>query len=125
MKMKVILSWRIVAALIIPAGMLLFSSCEKYAYQLETVNPEEPVLFQTQIQPIFTSNCITCHKGSRNPDLRNGNSYASLTNGGFVNLPAAGSRLYSQVISGSHTAFTLDAEKQLILLWIGQGALNN
>ena len=125
MKMKVKLSWRIVAALIIPAGMLLFSSCEKYAYQLETVNPEEPVLFQTQIQPIFTNNCITCHKGSRNPDLRNGNSYASLTNGGYVNLPAASSRLYSQVISGSHTAFTLDTEKQLILLWIGQGALNN
>ncbi|HBC77521.1 MAG TPA: hypothetical protein DEO60_05775 [Bacteroidales bacterium] len=125
MKMKVKLSWRIVAALIIPAGMLLFSSCEKYAYQLETVNPEEPVLFQTQIQPIFTSNCITCHKGSRNPDLRNGNSYASLTNGGYVNLPASGSRLYSQVISSSHSAFTLDAEKQLILLWIGQGALNN
>lgn len=123
--MKVKLSWRIVAALIIPAGMLLFSSCEKYAYQLETVNPEEPVLFQTQIQPIFTNNCITCHKGSRNPDLRNGNSYASLTNGGYVNLPAASSRLYSQVISGSHTAFTLDTEKQLILLWIGQGALNN
>jgi hypothetical protein len=125
MKMKVKLSWSIVAALIIPAGMLLFSSCEKYAYQLETVNPEEPVLFQTQIQPIFTTNCITCHKGSRNPDLRNGNSYASLTTGGYVNLPAASSRLYSQVISGSHAAFTLDTEKQLILLWIGQGALNN
>jgi len=123
--MKVKLSWRIVAALIIPAGMLLFSSCEKYAYQLETVNPEEPVLFQTQIQPIFTNNCITCHKGSRNPDLRNGNSYASLTTGGYVNLPAANSKLYSQVISGSHAPFTLDAEKQLILLWIGQGALNN
>jgi len=123
--MKVKLSWRIVAALIIPAGMLMFSSCEKYAYQLETVNPEEPVLFQTQIQPIFTNNCITCHKGSRNPDLRNGNSYASLTTGGYVNLPAANSKLYSQVISGSHAPFTLDAEKQLILLWIGQGALNN
>jgi hypothetical protein len=125
MKMKVKLSWSIVAALIIPAGMLLFSSCEKYAYQLETVNPEEPVLFQTQIQPIFSNNCITCHKGSRNPDLRDGNSYSSLTTGGFVNLPAASSRLYSQVISSSHSSFTLDAEKQLILIWIGQGALNN
>jgi hypothetical protein len=125
MKMKVKLSWSIVAALIIPAGMLLFSSCEKYAYQLETVNPEEPVLFQTQIQPIFSNNCITCHKGSRNPDLRDGNSYSSLTTGGYVNLPAADSRLYSQVISGSHASFTLDTEKQLILIWIGQGALNN
>ena len=123
--MKVRLSWSIVAALIIPAGMLLFLSCEKYAYQLETVNPEEPVLFQTQIQPIFSNNCITCHKGSRNPDLRDGNSYASLTTGGYVNLPAANSKLYSRIISGSHAAFTLDAEKQLILIWIGQGALDN
>jgi hypothetical protein len=103
----------------------LLSSCEKVAYQVETVDPNVPVLFQTQIQPIFTANCITCHKGSRNPDLRNGNSYASLTGGGFVNLPAASSRLYSQVTSGSHTSFTLDAEKQLILNWIDQGALNN
>jgi hypothetical protein len=123
--MKVKLSWSAVAAFIIPAGMLLLSSCEKVAYQVETVDPNVPVLFQTQIQPIFTANCITCHKGSRNPDLRNGNSYASLTGGGFVNLPAASSRLYSQVTSGSHTSFTLDAEKQLILNWIDQGALNN
>jgi len=125
MRMKVKLSRSFVAALIMPAAMLLFSSCEKYAYQLETVDPQVPVLFQTQIQPIFTNNCITCHKGSRNPDLRNGNSYASLTNGGYVNLPAENSKLYSQVTSASHTSFTLDAEKQLILIWIGQGAQNN
>jgi hypothetical protein len=105
--------------------MTLFSSCEKYVYELGTVDPVEPVLFQTQIQPIFTNNCITCHKGSRNPDLRDGNSYNSLTTGGYVNLPAANSRLYKQVVSGSHFSFTLDTEKQLILIWVGQGALNN
>jgi hypothetical protein len=125
MRMKIKLSWSVVAAFIIPTGMLLFSSCEKYSFELATVDPQVPVLFQTQIQPIFTNNCITCHKGSRNPDLRNGNSYASLTGGGFVNPPAANSRLYSQVTSGSHTSFTLDAEKQLIFNWIEQGALNN
>jgi hypothetical protein len=107
------------------AGMVMFSSCEKYSYELETVNPGEPVLFQTQIQPVFTANCITCHKGFRNPDLRAGNSYLSLTSGGFVNLPAEKSKLYSQIISGSHKSFTIDTEKQLILLWIGQGALDN
>jgi len=125
MKMKAKLSWSIVAALIIPAGMLFFSSCEKYAYQVETVDPEEPVLFQTQIQPIFTTNCIACHKGSRNPDLRNGFSYASLTDGGYVTTPADDSKLYKKMVSSSHAAFTLDTEKQLVLLWIGQGALNN
>jgi hypothetical protein len=125
MKIKVKLLWTVVAAFLIPAGMTLFSSCEKYAYELETVDPVEPVLFQTQIQPIFTNNCITCHKGSRDPDLRDGNSYNSLTTGGYVNLPAANSRLYRQVVSGSHFSFTIDTEKQLILIWIGQGALNN
>lgn len=125
MKMKTRLLSTFVAASLLTAGLVLFSSCEKYAYQIETVNPEEPVLFQTQIQPIFTSNCIVCHKGSRNPDLRAGNSYASLTSGNFVTLPAAKSRLYRQITSASHSPFTLDAEKQLILIWIGQGALNN
>ena len=119
------LSWRVVAAFLIPAGMVLFSSCEKYAFQVETIDPQVPVLFQSQIQPIFTSNCVVCHKGSRNPDLRDGNSYASLTDGSYLNLPAATSRLSTQVTSASHTAFTVDIEKQLIYNWIDQGALNN
>jgi len=125
MKMKVKLSWSIVAALIIPAGMALFSSCEKYTFEPETIDPGEPVLFQTQIQPVFTSNCIQCHKGSRDPDLRDGFSYASLTEGNYVSTPAENSKLYRQIVSGSHKAFTLDTEKQLVLIWIGQGALNN
>jgi hypothetical protein len=125
MKIKARLSWTVVAAFLIPVSMVLFASCEKYVYQIETVDPVEPVLFQTQIQPIFTANCIACHKGSRNPDLRNGNSYSSLTTGGFVTLPADNSRLYKQITSGSHTSFTSDTEKQLVLIWIEQGAQNN
>jgi hypothetical protein len=125
MKMKIKLSWNVVAALIIPAGMAFISSCEKYAFEPETIDPGEPVLFQTQIQPVFTKNCILCHKGSRNPDLRDGFSYASLTGGNYVSTPAEDSKLYKKIVSGSHTSFTLDAEKQLILVWIGQGALNN
>ncbi len=104
---------------------LVLGSCEKYTYQVEVVDPGVPVLFQTQIQPIFNNNCIACHKGTRNPDLRDGNSYTSLTTGGYVNLPAESSKLYRQVISASHAPFTLDSEKQLILMWISQGAKNN
>lgn len=123
--MKENLLRRAFAAVVILSGMLVFSACEKYSYLLETVDPEEPVLFQTQIQPIFTGNCITCHKGVRSPDLRDGFSYGSLTEGKYVTLPAAESKLYKKIISGSHSAFTLDAEKQLILIWIEQGAQNN
>ena len=125
MRRKYKISWHVLMVTILLVGIGLLGSCEKYAYQVEIINPEEPVLFQTQIQPVFTKNCIVCHKGSRNPDLRNGNSYNSLTSGGYVNLPAETSRLYKQVISSSHASFTLDNEKQLIFLWIQQGAKNN
>ena len=114
-----------IVAFIILAGAALVASCEKYAYNVETVNPVDTVLFQTEIQPIFTANCIVCHKGTRNPDLRDGQSYSSLTTGGFVNLPAETSKLYSQITSGSHDSFTLPGEKQKILIWILQGAQNN
>ena len=125
MKRKAEMSWPVMMAIILIGGIALFSSCEKYAYQVEVVDPEEPVLFQTQIQPIFTNNCIVCHKGSRNPDLRDGNSYTSLTTGGFVTKPADNSRLYKQITSSSHSSFTLEGEKSLIFTWIEQGALNN
>jgi hypothetical protein len=111
--------------LLIPAGMLFFSSCEEYKIIQEEVDPGETVLFQTQIQPIFNAKCITCHKGTRNPDLRDGNSYESLTTGGYVDLPAADSKLYKKIISSSHASFTIDPEKQLIYNWIDQGALDN
>ena len=125
MKLRAKMSWPFLITVIILSGAALFASCEKYVYEVETVDPQVPVLFQTEIQPIFSNNCIVCHKGSRNPDLRAGISYASLTTGGYVNLPAVTSRLYSQVVSGSHTSFTIDTEKQLILNWIAQGAQNN
>ena len=125
MKIRTKLFCRAVTALLIPVSMIFFSSCEEYKIIQEEIDPGETVLFQTQIQPIFDANCITCHKGSRNPDLRDGNSYVSLTTGGYVNLPAADSKLYKQIISSSHTSFTIDPEKQLIYNWIDQGAQNN
>jgi len=112
-------------AIMVLAGLIFISSCEKYSFEIEEVDPVIPVLFQTEIQPIFTANCIVCHKGSRNPDLRDGNSYNSLTTGGYVNLPAESSKLNSKINSGSHDGFTLPAEKQKILIWIQQGAKNN
>ena len=125
MKIRTKLFCRAVTALLIPVSMIFFSSCEEYKIVQEEVDPGETVLFQTQVQPIFNDNCITCHKGSRDPDLRDGNSYESLTTGEYVNLPAADSKLYKQIISSSHTSFTIDPEKQLIYNWIDQGAQDN
>jgi len=125
MKQKAKMSKPWLAAFILLSGMAIFSSCEKYSWVIETVDPEVPVLFQTEVQPIFTAKCITCHKGTRNPDLRDGNSYVSLTEGGYVDQPAETSKLYKQLNSSSHTAFTLSTEKQTIFIWIEQGAKNN
>jgi hypothetical protein len=125
MERKSNLSWTLFLAVILLGGVFFFASCEKYAIQEETVNPEQPVSFADQIQPIFTKNCIVCHNGSRNPDLREGNSYNSLTTGGYVTLPAEDSRLYKQITSSSHKSLTLDSEKELILVWIQQGAQDN
>jgi hypothetical protein len=114
-----------ITALIFAGALILFGSCEKYSFLVETVNPADSVYFQTMVQPIFTANCITCHRGSRDPDLRAGNSYASLTSGGYVDLPAESSKLYLKINSSSHVSFTLPEEKQKILFWIQQGAHNN
>lgn len=114
-----------VALLFILTMMIFVSGCEKYTIITEEINTADSVHFKTQIQPIFTANCITCHNASRNPDLREGNSYASLRAGFYVNLPAENSRLYRQITSSGHSALTLPAEKQLIFTWIQQGARNN
>lgn len=81
--------------------------------------------FQTDIQPIFTVNCIACHGGIKTPDLRDGNSYTALTNGGFVNTPAETSRLYLQMNSLGHTVRSSVNEKSRVLRWIQEGVHNN
>ena len=121
--LEVLKPW--IAALLFLTAVILFASCEKYRFQVEKINSEDTVYFKTEIQPIFTANCITCHKGTRNPDLREGNSYTSLTTSGYVSLPAESSRLYLKITSGGHNSFTLPGEKEKILIWIQQGAKNN
>jgi hypothetical protein len=118
--------------------VIYFSSCEKYTFRVESLPPVDTtgndttgtdttnyVHFAADVQPIFTANCIGCHKGTRNPDLREGKSYASLTSGGYVNQPAADSKLYKQLTSSSHSSMTTQAQKNTIYLWISQGAKNN
>ncbi len=125
MRQKADLSNTVIVVFFVFAISVLLESCEKYSFEVGEVDPDETVLFQSEIQPVFTKNCITCHKGSRDPDLRDGLSYASLTEGDYVTLPAETSGLYTRINSGSHLPFTLPEEKLKILYWIEQGALNN
>lgn len=117
-------SMTVIVAMLLIAGAAMLASCEKSSYLVETINPDDSVHFQTVIQPIFTNNCILCHKGSRDPDLREGNSYNSITTGGFVNEPFNTSKLYNKV-NGNHPSGLSETDRAKILAWILQGAKNN
>jgi hypothetical protein len=115
---------QIMVALVLLAALTGISSCEKYSYTPPAVDPLATWHFQTDIQPIFSSNCATCHNGTKSPDLRDGKSFAALSKG-FVNAPAESSRLYLKMTSTDHAPRSTAAEKLKVLYWITQGALNN
>jgi mono/diheme cytochrome c family protein len=89
-----------------------------------------PVSFATQIQPVFTANCILCHKtGGTSPDLSAGNAYSSINSSKYINTTSpAQSLIYRRVIaSGGFTGHLNlpSAQAAILLAWITQGAKNN
>jgi hypothetical protein len=116
---------QILGVLILTTALAVLNSCEKYTFTPPAVDPNYEWKLSTDIQPIFNSNCTTCHAGARPPDLSQGKSYNSLTKGGYVALPAESSKLYTKLNDGSHTSRTTATEKLKILYWITQGAKNN
>jgi len=114
----------LIAVLLLSAACLV--SCEKNVWDPVVIDNTIPVSFQTEIVPIFTSNCIGCHGGPINPDLRAINAWESLTVGGYVNtdLPES-SIVYTQIMEGHNSAGVTAEQKQQLLIWITQGALNN
>lgn len=118
-------SKRVFALFAFAIAMGIFSSCEKYSYNPPAVDKNATWSLSKDIQPIFNSNCVSCHGGTVTPNLKEGQSYNSLTKGNFVTSPAESSRLNKQINSASHAARTTAAEKLKILYWIEQGAKNN
>ena len=116
---------RLLAALIMISAIVGLSSCEKYTWIPEVVNPTDSVHFQAEIQPIFSANCLSCHGPIKAPDLRDGYSYNALTKGGYVNQPGETSKLYLKMTGAEHTPRSSDVDKQKVLIWINQGAHNN
>ena len=116
---------QILAAVFLIAGIAGISSCEKYTFTPEKINPIDSVHFQAAIQPIFSANCLTCHGAIKAPDLRDGKSYKALTTGGYVTLPGENSKLYTKMTGTDHAPKSSDIDKQKVLIWINQGAHNN
>ena len=123
---------KIFQILLIVGGGLLMNSCyydelqEKVIPELP-VDPDDPnyveIKFATQIQPIFTSNCVGCHNTSRNPDLREGFARSSLIPQYVTASNADASPLYIK-LAGGHQGLATD-KITLIKTWINQGAKNN
>lgn len=104
--------------------VLILGSCEKVTLEPFSDIPDNLGL-SDDIQPIFNSNCISCHGGSRDPDLREGKSYASLVAGGFVDTGDPENSRLTKVFEGNHSSRASEKEKAYILGWIQQGAKNN
>ena len=105
------------------SGIILFGSCEKVVYP----PPEIPdtVSYSLDIQPIWDNKCVNCHNGQRDPDLRQDYSYNALMDGGYINVNNPEESELIEKLYGSHDDRATEAEKQLILVWIEDGAKNN
>ena len=88
------------------------------------------ISFANDIQPIFNSKCIFCHKtGGQVPNLTEGNSYAALTAGTeYVNTAnPSESMLVKQPAPDNGTSHQKYSAQEAVnvLIWIQQGAKNN
>ena len=113
-----------------------FSSCE-YTFWVpeDVIDPTDPnadvISFSETIQPIFTNNCVSCHKtGGQLPDLSSGNAYSSINTSRYINRTSpAESLIYTHpdpTNTGTHTQMKYTAAQAAYVLgWITQGAENN
>jgi hypothetical protein len=117
---------RIICAVSLFATVFILSSCDNYQYLPPVIDENITLSFATDIQPIFTANCISCHGGSLKLDLRTGKSFSSLTDGKYLSgTSAESSKLYVRMTTGSHISRSTDADKLKVLIWLKQGAKNN
>ena len=118
---------------IVPIILVLivaFSSCEYEYIVPDKPDPGDTISFKTQIVPIFTNNCTSCHKtGGTAPDLTADHAYNSIMSMDLTDTDDPESSIlyeFPHPDSGTHNwkKYTR-TEADLVLLWIQQGALNN
>ena len=107
------------------AAILFFGSCEKVVYP--EIEVADTVSYSVDIQPIWDVKCVECHDGGfPPPDFRPEYSYESLIDGEYIDtLNPANSPLMIKLYTSPHDARATELEKQTILVWIEQGALDN
>lgn len=131
--MKLSRIFRFAAAVIF---ISLLASCEYDFIKPEPgpppPDPTDTISFSLQCVPIWASNnCTNCHKagGISGLDLTAANAYNSLTTRSLYSVASPEtSRIYTYPYpgTGAHgSKYSSEAEAQIILQWIQQGAKNN
>jgi hypothetical protein len=114
--------------------ILTLSSCYYDEVVEEVIIPNNDVSFAADIQPIFNTNCVSCHPTVAQPDLTEGNSYTALINlsGSIVPFDADASELMEMLNFEPGADNPMPPQGvmspiniSLIRDWINQGALNN
>lgn len=114
--------------LILFIGAITFTSCEKKYFKPPVVDPNLPVSFTKDIQPIFTANCTAsgCHSGNVAPNLIPEKAYGSLSDGAYTDtLNPAQSVLMIKLNSNMPPTKLPASQINQVLTWIKQGAKQN
>lgn len=120
--------------------ILFLQSCNKdngpYLTGEEVIISEtDTIYYAADIQPIFNLNCISCHDETHSKlDLQSSVSYDQLLNSGFSasyvdTANAEQSNIYLHLIGQLSimppSGGLPNSDKDLVLFWIKQGAINN
>lgn len=119
---------RIFQGLFIMAFAMLFAACEyTYVEPIIVELPDDPIVFSSQLEPVFVSKCAGCH-ATVQPVLTTGSAYNSLINGGYINTAdPANSEIYLKLSENHPSASGTFSATELayLLKWIEEGAENN
>jgi len=119
--------------LLMGAITAMFASCE-YDFivypepYVPPVGTEDTISFSQDIIPIFTAQCVKCHKaGAFAPDLTAANAYSAITTGNFVVATKPEESIIYTCLKagGSMNQYITAEEAALIYRWVYAGAKNN
>jgi len=110
--------------------LTLLTACEyDYLVPVPPVPPppaDDTISYSQDIQPIFNTNCTSCHAGSIAPNLLTGQSYSALVPAYVIAGSPETSDLYIVCKpGGSMASHTSETDLGLIYRWIYAGAKNN
>ena len=112
-------------------ALTLLTACE-YDFIVpapEAVAPppdSDTISYSQDIQPFFTTECMSCHQGGIAPDLREGKSYTALVPDFVIAKQPENSLLYTKCApNGSMAQYTPAADLALMKRWINAGAKND